>query len=278
MTRTRLLVDGDVFHLPGGHNQKSHGNRAGKKDNTPGKTSRHAPIIEKLTRDNEKAPVAQPVTPARERLFEEKIDSARKGDAAFGALSHSDRGALLTEYETKRGDTDPDVDEMSRMIGAYQGPAFTFINSGLRNPDTRESTLTNDDMGPVINGLDTAMDMSTTTDDIVVYRGIRRPSMMFAGSWNEEGDNSGLEWVDEGYTSTTTDRGVTDKFIGFAGPDSIIMRMLIPRGTRALAPDTDPRNSDEKEIVINRGQRARTVRDYRDPTTGQRILDVEVIK
>lgn len=242
-------ADDAAFHLPGKHNQKSHGRGSDKSS-----------------------------TNARDHSFDEKINSAKKGNAAFNALSHSNRGALLAEYEGKRGNADPDVDEMSRMIGAYQGPAFSFINSGLRNPDTHESTLTNADMGPVISGVDTAMKLSETTDDIVTYRGIRRPGVMFAEAWNEAGDNAGLEWVDDGYMSTTTDKNVTDKFIGFVGPDSVIMRMLIPKGTRALAPDLDPTNSDEKEIVVDRGQRARVVRDYRDPVTNQRMLDVEVVQ
>lgn len=241
-------VDVQAFHLPGKHDQDSHGRGSGKSSIN-----------------------------ARDHSFDEKINSAKKGNAAFSALSHSDRGALLAEYEDKRGDDDPDVDEMSRMIGAYQGPAFSFINSGLRDPNTHESTLANADMGPVISGVDSAMKLSKTTNDIVAYRGIRRPSVMFAEVWNEAGDNSGLEWVDDGYMSTTTDKNVTDKFIGFVGPDSVIMRMLIPKGTRALAPDLDPINSDEKEIVVDRGQRARIVRDYRDPATNQRMLDVEVV-
>lgn len=241
-------ADAQTFHLPGKHDQDSHSRGSSKSS-----------------------------TDSRDRSFDEKINSAKKGNAAFNALSHSSRGALLAEYEGKRGDADPDVDEMSKMIGAYQGPAFSFINSGLRDPGTHESTLTNADMGPVINGVDTAMKLSATTDDIVAYRGIRRPGVMFAGAWDEGGDNSGLEWVDDGYMSTTTDKNVTDKFIGFVGPDSVIMRMLIPKGTRALAPDLDPINSDEKEIVVDRGRRARVIRDYRDPDTHQRMLDVEVI-
>lgn len=48
MTRVHILVEpGEVFHLPDKHNQKSHGNRAGKKDNVPSKTSKHAPLSPK---------------------------------------------------------------------------------------------------------------------------------------------------------------------------------------------------------------------------------------
>lgn len=48
MTRVHILAEpGEVFHLPDKHNQKSHGNRAGKKDNVPSKTSKHAPLSPK---------------------------------------------------------------------------------------------------------------------------------------------------------------------------------------------------------------------------------------
>lgn len=111
MTRIHLAVDvNSVFHLPGKHNQKSHDNRSGKKDNTPAKTSKHAPIapdvtpaeviqrVDEIHEDNAAAPVASSRASLSPFEFEDQVGTAAAGEDAFQELTFPE---IIVNRKTK---------------------------------------------------------------------------------------------------------------------------------------------------------------------------------
>ena len=289
MIRTRLAVDLDsAFHLPSKHNQKSHGNRAGKKDNTPARTSKHAPLspdatpaqvderIADIYADNADAPPAKPSTPLDPFEFEERASEAATGDDAFDALTFSTLRQASDHVERTGGST--------VGVSHYKEGGFVEVNNSLRlgmkprDSDDPDAQL----WERVTNSMDNIASVSETKEDIVVFRGIRSPSVMFGDGWRAQGNNTGLEWQDDGFTSTSVDRNIADKFTDDFEGGGVLMRILIPKGSRAFTPDNPGSTlSEEREIVIDRQSRYRVVRDemeWDDEVDGMiHSLDVEVV-
>lgn len=299
MTRTHLTVDvNSVFHLPGKHNQKSHGNRAGKKDNVSGKTSKHAPIspditpaevtarVNEIHEDNAAAPPASPNALLSPFEFEDQVGAAAAGEDAFQELpfpNWNDVTRHMSVNDGMMGDT-PERTVLAG-VGNYKEGGFVEINNSLRfGRKPRDLDDPNSMMWErSVHGMDAVMAESRTKNDIVVYRGIDSPIATFGDAWRNFGDNTGLEWTDEGFTSTTVDERVISKFVDDEA-GGVRMRILVPAGTRAFTPDRaagQSRDSEEREIIINRGGRYRVVRDYRDydeeNDVDTRIIDVEVV-
>jgi hypothetical protein len=276
MTRVHIPVTpGSVFHLPDKHNQKSHGNRSGKKDNVPTKSTSRARANEAIRERNAQAPPAEPISPATERSYESRIANAAQNADVFTSLTHQDRMSTLAAYRDSRGEDDPTVDEANGSVTQYQGGAYYDINDGLRSGEL-------DRMDPrtrsFIDGLDALMATNKTENDVVLHRGITRADRVFGPAWNNDGDNTGLEWIDEAFSSTTAKSELTNRFISSSPlSNSVKMRILVPTGTPVIVPDReDAWDRTESEVLLNRGLRYRVIRDYRDDT-GARTLDVEVV-
>lgn len=277
-----------VFHLPGKHNQKTHGNRAGKKTNVPSKTSKHAPLshdatpaevearVDEIYADNADAPITAPSEPLSPFEFNDRVENAASGNDAFEALTFSTANKARNHIESTGGE----------VIGLthYKEGGFVEINNSLRlgmNPrssDDQDAQL----WERVANSMDDIANASQAEKDIVVYRGIRSPEVMFGSSWNNERDNTGLEWQDDAFTSTSVDPNIAGRFSGgFEG--SVLMRILVPKGTPAFTPDSPGSTlSEEREIIIGRKSRYRVVRDELewddDEETMMHTLDVEVVR
>lgn len=158
-------------------------------------------------------------------------------------------------------------------IRTYQAFGDQRINDALRGGD--EDTLGDLD-ATALRELDETFAESRASEDLVVYRGIKDPSSLFGGLfWKPDGDNSGLVWKDRGFTSTTVDRKIGQEFAG-----SVLMRILVPKGTKAMHLSKSPGlTRDEKEILLNRGLTFRIIKDHgRDPVTRLRNMDVEVVE
>lgn len=277
MTRVHVLAKpGEVFHLPDKHNQKSHGNRANKNDNVAGKTSKYNKISDDIRAKNAKAPPAQPTSPSARRSYAERVDGASKNADVFTSLTYPDRTSALAAYGESRAENDPTVDEANGSVTQYQGGAYYDINDGLRAGEL-------DGMDPrtrsFIDGLDALMATNKTENDVVLYRGITRADRVFGPAWDKDGDNTGLEWTDEAFVSTTAKADLTNRFVSSSPlSNSVKMRVLVPAGTSVVVPDReDAWDRTESEVLLDRGQRFRIVRDYTDES-GARTLDVEVIR
>lgn len=290
MTRTRLTVDvNSVFHLPGKHNQKSHGNRAGKKNNTPATTSKHAPLspdatsaqieerVAEIYEENNEAPAAQPSVPLAPFEFDERAENAATGDDAFSALKFSTLRQASDHVESAGGST--------VGVSHYKEGGFVEVNNSLRlgmkprASDDPDAQL----WERVTNGMDAVASVSETKQDIIAYRGIRSPTTVFGNTWRAQGSNVGLEWQDDGFTSTSVDRNIASQFSDDYEGNGVLMRILIPRGSRAFTPDNPGATlAEEREIIIDRQSRYRVVRDemeWDDETDEMtHFVDVEVIQ
>lgn len=165
-----------------------------------------------------------------------------------------------------------------QSIRAYQSSSYDRkINSHLRSGASGRVPIDNEDYpeSMALKDLDEIFAESKTTKDVQVFRGIKDPSSIFGDSWKADGDNTGLGWLDRGFTSTTADESVSKSLFS---DGNTVMRILIPKGTSAaFFSHHESLAEDEKEIVINRGSRFRIRQDYGVGSDGIRHLDVEVL-
>lgn len=273
MTRVQIVVTpGEAFHLPGGHNQKSHGNRAGKKDNVPGKTSKHAPAGKSDSPNSRRKKTAPKKSTPKGPMTAEQFD-ARVADAARGIDVHDELvvNDSLETIEKMHADGKLgglSVDDVAEAYLTYTDFNYMDINKALRRGNT----------GPLSSGekktistLDEMMKLSPLKKDVVVMRGIKDPRAVFGDAYVRSDDpnaNRGLTWIDGAFTSTTTEKKVADGFNA-----GVMMNILVPKGTLATGTPAS-QYPEESEIILPRGTKFRVVRSRRAATM---VLDVEVV-
>lgn len=158
-----------------------------------------------------------------------------------------------------------DGDEIDQAVFFYRGAGYMGINDDLR----KGAELT----GPwkqAAKRIDAAM--GPLQSDVEVYRGIKNPGKVFGAGWSDT-DVTGLEWRDGGYSSTTADTRLGQGSSFFSSSDGVTMRIVAPKGTRALAASD---SGGEAELLLDRGLRFRVVADH-GVQHGLRRLDVEVV-
>lgn len=106
---------------------------------------------------------------------------------------------------------------------------------------------------------------STTNADMVVWRGLDNPRRLFGSLLDRP--LVGAEVRDPSFMSVSGSRSVAERY---AGADGLLMRVRVPRGTRAVTVD----NPDDVEVLLDRGLRLRVVGDS-GPGAG-RVIDVEI--
>lgn len=294
MTRVRILMSPtEPFHLPDKHNQKSHGNRAGKKDNVPGKTSKHAPLDETRPsssdepRRQESKPEPTPKRQSRPKYTPPKKSApagpmtaetfrAREANAAhnedvFAQLPVDDSVDSLDKLASAGKLSGTSVDEVREAYLTYTDFNYIDINNALREGDT--SKLAPNEK-KTITQLDRMMDLSRTKKDIIVMRGIKSPRAVFGNAFIENGGpdaNRGLTWIDGAFTSTTAKDDVAKGF-----GSGVIMHILVPKGSRATGtPDSE--YPGEREVILARGTKFRVVSSRRESALKPMILQVEVV-
>lgn len=269
MTRTEIIVDiNSAFHLPSKHNQKSHGNRAGRSNNVPGKTSKHARPDSTADDSSVKS---------TNKTFSERANDAATGEAAIESMPV---GSDISDLEaiSKNGEIGGvPLRDVRSAYEFYTGNGYKKINETLREHGDSPAALESANIADDVRALDAAMNESTVDQDVLVFRGIKSGPTVFGDAFNSDiGGNVGLEWRDDGYTSTTTEEVVGIRYAGqrVLSTDQVFMRILLPKGTHATgaAGSSFP---TERELIVNRGTNYRVVNDYLDDT-GRRIFDVEV--
>lgn len=240
------------FHLPGKHDQSSHGRKSGKSAGAKTSSSSGGD-------------------------FNSRVKGAAQGSAVDKALPLNSEDAVNKEFPGYSEQTD-----LKRGMYQYYMNSGTSINNTLRASGPEELGYSDRQTYDAIN---TLMSKSSLTDDAVVYRASSNPNGMFGGRWNSDGDNTGLEWVDDGFLTTTSnkDRLNTNRTTEFS--DMVEMRILVPKGTRAVSANVAGNVDGSGDQVIDRGLRYRVVRDYTRETTTvyggraeQRVVDVEVVQ
>lgn len=128
--------------------------------------------------------------------------------------------------------------------------------------------------------LDQIVQRSESRRDIRVTRGVANPHVTFGSAWNDDGDNTGLTWRDEAFVPGTVHINIAEQIAKdrakSSGTDEVLMHVLVPKGTKAAKLNTDEYYY-HGEILINRGSTFRIIKDHGKPTSGPRVLDVEVI-
>ena len=143
--------------------------------------------------------------------------------------------------------------------------AATKTMRGLSTPDGETAVF----VERLTRAFDHAMDRSTLRADVELWRGLREGRGIFGDALS--GDLSGFEWSDASFVSTMTRADEVYRFSRLpGGADSVVLRIVTPKGTRALALDA------EHEVLLDRGLRYRVVAD-RGMVDGSRRLDVEVV-
>lgn len=162
-------------------------------------------------------------------------------------------------------------------IRAYTSNAYQRVNEGLRYAAKGESLrkTTDPKYRGIISGLDSAMNKAGGSKaDAVLYRGSgASPHRILGRAWNDEADNTGLEFSAASFSSTTQRREVAQR----AFSAGFIMRVHVPKGTKGISVEANSRVPGEREVLLDRGLRFRVVKDHGKPEKGPRMLDVEVV-
>jgi len=218
--------------------------------------------------DAPEPPVTSPPTPAAESptvtppaSFDQRLADARSGDDALASapanMLNPDSGLTPEQFEA--------VDD-------YRDIFYTGVNGALRGGPS------DDEIQQRIDHLDAAMAASPLTSDIVTYRGVMNASHMFGDRLN--GDLTGMEWDEQAFSSTSTDRNMADEFATGSSDTSraVVMRVLVPAGTGGITLSDSDQEAvgyyPESEILLQRGLRMRVVADNGGTP---RQIDVEVV-
>lgn len=152
----------------------------------------------------------------------------------------------------------------------YISNFFVAINGNLRRQSVSEF------LQRTVDRLDSVMSRSMLRRDVLVWRGMQDAGRLFGGRLG--GNLAGFEWRELGYVSTSANQAVARQFMVDNG-DRVLMRMLVPRGTRAvqLSPWSEFAFGSQSELLLRRGLRLRVVRDRGVSPQGYRLVDVEVV-
>lgn len=190
--------------------------------------------------------------------FAERLDHAVSGGDAIAAAPYHYRG----RGPARNGVAADDIDG---AIEFYRSAGYMGVNGNLRDdrkgqPWDSAIELLDAGMGPLAS-------------DVVVWRGVKKPEKVFGDAWNDT-DVAGLEWRDAGFSSSSADEALSLGGSFFTATTGVVMRILAPRGTRALGMS----DSHETELLLDRGLRFRVVADHGvTARNGLRHLDVEVV-
>jgi hypothetical protein len=161
--------------------------------------------------------------------------------------------------------------EFSGAISTYEGSRGKDMNEALRDPQISE-----DGYKPTIDALDKAMEIAPPlSEEVVAYRGVKGNGLDFFDRL-KVGDT----WEDKGFTSTTIDPAIAERF-GGSQPyyDGIIFRIKLPAGTKGIFPSGyhepmygwEP-DTSEAEFLMPRGSKFKVVAQR------GKVWDVELVK
>lgn len=164
----------------------------------------------------------------------------------------------------------------------YQHEGYKPINNGLRTGDKK---LLKENQREIAL-MDKTMARSRLTQPVIVHRGLvstpGTPSADLLASWEP-----GREFREMGYMSTTVDKARVDKFVKSTGRKTkgstqVNVRVHAPAGTSALYMNAAVQQRgitnyrEERELLINRGQRYRVISKTVNPN-GTVDVDLEII-
>jgi hypothetical protein len=163
-------------------------------------------------------------------------------------------------------------DQVHAALREYRGSNYQGINAYLRTggTDSRLYGISVSTAERYAGDIDKAMAASELQDDVLVWRGVRTGTSVF-GDHPWPASLAGFSWTDPAFFSTSASQSTASQF-----SDAVMMRFLVPKGTKALVLSGD---NYESELLLNRGLKYRVVRDHGEvEIQGRdvRMLDVEV--
>lgn len=186
------------------------------------------------------------------------FDGVPTGRSAYQAVRHSD------DWEDESG-------LLSQAISNYVGNNYEEMNEVLRTGRSSDWGNTDDQ----VRALSARLRRSKLRQDIVVHRGVFVGKYAFGRAWSD-GDMTGVEWVERGFSSTTAREDIAHKFVfgEAANTDlvSVAMRVKVPAGVGGARVG----HWDEAEVLLQPGLRFRVVADHGIEGRVRR-MDVEVV-
>jgi len=219
-----------------------------------------------------------------EEVYKKKIAIAKKKAAALAAAP------LSLTNNSDWSWTTPNVSgyEAKNALGNYKGSGYIDMNDELRQikgdfskwPSYNTHTLGQ------VRAADVAFERSALTDPVVTLRGFGTPEKVWPGIWNGgKTDLTGMEWIEHGYSSTTTNPGTANSFANVQYPNPIGEHQIAHAGNRVVMQIFTPKGIKgiklsgpefEYEMVLERGLKYRVIADH-GVVDGARRIDVEVI-
>ncbi len=159
---------------------------------------------------------------------------------------------------------------LRRHLSAYRLGSDQAINAALRNPGSSIPAAQRHQ----IAGIDSGMALSKLTADVQVFRGVRKPEVMFGDRLSA--DLTGMVWREDAYVSTSAVPEVADDFTHDRDNPAdvgLVMTVSVPEGVAGIELSAA---SFEGELLLDRGHDFRVVADH-GVADGARRIDVEVI-
>lgn len=232
--------------------------------------------LEQTPADRAKAEERNREQAARLKRIAERRSSERHDKVMADAGDEDAQTAALESAAvgiTDDGERGFTSDDEKDAVETYISAGYGFVNSMLRG-----SSKGDDDTREQLGHLDAVMKRSKLSRDVAAFRGVDRGRVLFGDSL--DGDMTGLEWREKGFSSTTVNPDVADDFTlsdddeGDGDSTPVKMRIVLPKGTAAIqGSDLD----SEAELIIGRDSGFRVVKDRGEDSEGVRILDVELV-
>lgn len=175
-------------------------------------------------------------------------------------------------------DSDPPLTRDQQMaLEDYGADNYEPINRMLRGGDPEQGIVHADreTTQAWVDHIDAAMEQSRLTAEVQTWRGMDNARRLFGNRM--DGNLTGMEWREDSYASTSTDRDVSHMFATTGeNPDQVLMRIVVPAGVGAVEISGDTGSLPESEVLLQRGLTMRIVADN-GVVDGVRQIDVEVV-
>ena len=185
-----------------------------------------------------------------------------------GRWSDGDGGSGSPDGEEFAADwVDRLTDEESLQLRTYTEVGYSAVNMGLRDGKLDASD-------PTVATLDAAVARYELPEDTTLYRGIGSSMFVTTGSGGlaKLDLEVGMVLTDRAFVSTTTDK---DFALGWArrgqGERAAVLRITVPRGTRAAPIYTVSEHQNEAEVLLGRGSSFRLTGSGTERVGGQDV-------
>lgn len=140
--------------------------------------------------------------------------------------------------------------EEKEAVAGYTSSLYSVINGALRYHEDVD-----DSVQVAIERLDSAIDKSSITEAITVYRGVGED---YAAELQRRAIEIGDILSDAGFLSTSKREKVARRFLGIMG-GGLLFKIRIPKGRKGLSAGPYSKYSDEEEILLPRDAELRVI-------------------